>query len=103
MLDLLHLEVRQLEKVAAADAVPGRELVHDALAKVERCKDGLQPPPLQAVFDLRRVPWVSTLRPPEEATMARTSACSSRGASFTMPPAAASSSARGNCGHARAG
>ena len=102
MLDLLHLEVRQLEKVAAADAVPGRELVHDALAKVERCKDGLQPPPLQAVFDLRRVPWVSKLRS-TEATTARTSACSSRGASFTMPPAAASSSARGNCGHARAG
>ena len=102
MLDLLHLEVRQLEKVAAADAVPGRELVHDALAKVERCKDGLQPPPLQAVFDLRRVPWVSKMRS-TEVTMARTSACSSRGASFTMPPAAASSSARGNCGHARAG
>jgi len=102
VLDLLHLEVRQLEKVAAADAVPGRELVHDALAKVERCKDGLQPPPLQAVFDLRRVPWVSKLRS-TEATMARTSACSSRGASFTIPPAAASSSARGNCGHARAG
>ena len=66
MLDLLHLEVRQLEKVAAADAVPGRELVHDALAKVERCKDGLQPPPLQAVFDLRRVPWVSKLRSTSE-------------------------------------